>query len=232
MLTRHKTRSEFEIRFANFELRERTPEQAGHLVGYAAVFNRDAEFQDWRMTERIAPGAFAKTIKDGDVRMLWNHNTDFVLGRTTSNTLALAEDKEGLSFDGTPPDTQLVRDMVLTPIERGDVSQMSFGFRVVKEQWMYDEEKDWLTRTLLELRLYEISPVTFPAYAETEVSLRSLAGVKRDEFRAAAARETEPGAVHSEETPASTSTVSVSAFELEAARLALEIQAAEFRLRR
>jgi hypothetical protein len=152
-----------------------------HIVGHAAVFNTLSEdMGGWR--ERILPGAFTRAIKENDVRALWNHNSDIVLGRsknTKNRTLLLSEDNEGLGTDILPPDTQFVKDMVLTPIDRGDVDKMSFGFmvRVYPDgtrgvRWVVENGED--IRELLDLELFDVSPVTFPAYPDTEVGLRSL----------------------------------------------------------
>ena len=137
------------------------------LEGYAAVF--DSPSEDMGFTEIIRPGAFKKTLKEGDVRALWNHNPDYVLGRTKSGTLTLAEDDKGLSMQAIPPATTWAKDL-LTTIERGDVDQMSFGFRTVRDKWDHDNNK----RELIELELFDVSPVTFPAYTQTSVQVRAL----------------------------------------------------------
>ncbi|HLS33618.1 MAG TPA: HK97 family phage prohead protease [Brevibacterium sp.] len=142
------------------------------LVGYAALFGRRSELLYGSFVEVIAPGAFAGALEGADVRCLWNHDSSHVLGRTRSGTLKVEEDELGLRIEATPPDTQWARDL-MTSIERGDVDQMSFGFRVARDEWT--EEGDLLIRTILEIEeLYEVSPVTFPAYPDTAVAVRSL----------------------------------------------------------
>jgi len=150
------------------------------VEGYAAVFNRDSE--DMGFIERIAPGAFKKALKTSDVRALFNHDSNIILGRTSAGTLELKEDKKGLFMSVTPPDTQLVRDMVLSPIERGDITQQSFGFTVKADEWKnLDDDKETPVRTITEIReLFDVSPVTFPAYPDTAVALRSLDKIKQD----------------------------------------------------
>jgi len=139
------------------------------IVGYAAKFN-DLSPEYYGFREFIAPGAFAKTIKEADIRALFNHNPDFVLGRKKNGTLELKEDKTGLWYEITPPDTQQGRD-VFALIKRGDVNQSSFGFQVIKQSW--EEKDDGVIRGLLEVKLFDISPVTFPWYPSTEAGIRS-----------------------------------------------------------
>ena len=143
------------------------------IDGHAAVFNTLSEDLGG-FREKIDPGAFAQTIRDDDVRALWNHQAGVVLGRSKNDTLSLSEDKIGLAFTLDVARTQ-AGDDALVSIKRGDVDQMSFGFRVQEEQWDEDHDKDETTRTLKVLQLLDISPVTFPAYPETDVAKRSLA---------------------------------------------------------
>jgi HK97 family phage prohead protease len=120
--------------------------------------------------EKISPGAFKKTIKEADVRALFNHNPNFVLGRNKASTLRLSEDQTGLAYEIDLPDTQVAKDLY-TSIERGDVSQSSFAFKIVKET--RTEPMKMLEVLPLfdikEMRLFDVSPVTYPAYGETDV---------------------------------------------------------------
>jgi len=161
------------------ELRvRRDGDELPKIEGYAAVFDKDSE--DMGFIERIAPGAFKKALKTSDVRALFNHDSNIILGRVSAGTLELKEDKRGLFMSVTPPDTQLIRDMVLTPIERGDITQQSFGFNIKADEWK-DMDKETPIRTITEVNeLFDVSPVTFPAYPDTEVALRSLDGIKQD----------------------------------------------------
>lgn len=141
----------------------------GKIRGYAAVFNSLSEDLGG-FREQIAPGAFSETLSD-DVRALWNHDANFVLGRTTSGTLSLREDNHGLAIEIDPPDTQQARDLLVS-IRRGDVSQMSFGFYTKDDGW---EKRDGENiRTLRKVELLDVSPVTYPAYQDTAVAVRSL----------------------------------------------------------
>ena len=153
------------------------------LRGHAAVFDSwSVDLGGFR--EKIASGAFKTAIKEDDVRALWNHNSDIVLGRTKSDTLSLSEDKDGLAIEINLPDTQLIRDMVIGPIERGDVDKMSFAFGTRKDSWeeFPDDPGKLSERTLLDVSLSDVSPVTYPAYPETDVALakRSLEAWRAD----------------------------------------------------
>jgi HK97 family phage prohead protease len=145
------------------------------IRGHAAVFGQLSEDLGG-FREQIAPGAFASAI-DGtdDVRALFNHDSNYILGRNRSKTLRLKEDARGLAIEIDAPDTQTIRDLVLAPIERGDVSQMSFGFSVRPngQDWAKDDEGR-VIRTLKSLRTFDVSPVVFPAYPQTDVGLREL----------------------------------------------------------
>lgn len=150
------------------------------LAGHAAVFNQLSENLGG-FREQIAPGAFADAIATDDVRALFNHDPNFVLGRSVSKTLRMAEDARGLAIEIDLPDSATVRDMVVIPIERGDISGMSFAFRVRPngEQWAEDEDGNTV-RTLTSLKLFDVSPVVFPAYPQTDVAVRSMTAWRGD----------------------------------------------------
>lgn len=164
-----------ELRFLQaLELRAEGDGAQRRLGGYAAVFNSLTDLGPFQ--ERIAPGAFAKALAAGDIRALWNHNPDYPLGRTTNQTLRLLEDDRGLAFTLDLPDTQAGRD-AHTSVTRGDVTGVSFGFSVPFGGDSWERVDGKRVRTLLEVELYEISPVTFPAYEATSVQQRSLESV-------------------------------------------------------
>lgn len=140
------------------------------LVGHAAVFNTLTE-ELWGFQERVAPGAFAESIKKDDVRALFNHDPNLVLGRNTAGTLEMREDNKGLWIRNTLPNTETGRE-VAELVRRGDVSQMSFAFMTIDASW---ETKDEIEiRTLEKVQLFDVSPVTYPAYPTTGVSLRAF----------------------------------------------------------
>lgn len=141
------------------------------IKGYAAVFDSPALI--WGdFFEVIRKGAFAKTIKEDDIRALWNHNHDCILGRTKNVTLKLSEDDHGLAVEITPPDTQYARDRV-KEIEDGYVDGMSFAFNTREENWGVTKDGK-PERELLDVVLFDVSPCTFPAYPDTDVAIRSF----------------------------------------------------------
>jgi HK97 family phage prohead protease len=142
---------------------------APRLSGYAAVFNQRANIAGL-FDEEILPGAFTEAIGRDDVRALFNHDGNFVLGRSSSGTLRLVQDDHGLRYEVDPPDTTWARDLLVT-VRRGDVSQSSFAFGVDEEEWDYSNRAMPL-RKIKAVRLYDVSPVTYPAYDGTEVSAR------------------------------------------------------------
>lgn len=175
--------------FPVIELRvSRSEGEPPKIKGHAAVFDKLSEDLGG-FREKIAPGAFARTIGKADVRALFNHDANYILGRNKAGTLILAEDQKGLAIDITPPDTSVARDLMVS-IDRGDIDQMSFAFRVhgkKGEQWqvdgqdvpmeklwdkMYDGKKHDIVRTLLDVDLFDVSPVTYPAYPQTDVKIR------------------------------------------------------------
>jgi HK97 family phage prohead protease len=147
---------------------------APKIGGYAAVFNSTTLIRSFwgDFYERVAPGAFTNALVTSDVRALFNHDPNLVLGRMKAGTLTLVEDEKGLRYEVTPPNAQWAQDLLET-LRRGDVDQSSFGFTVKFDRW--DEINGMDVRTILEIEcLYDVSPVTYPAYEETEAGLRSF----------------------------------------------------------
>lgn len=162
---------ELERRYYRAELRAQEINGQTKIIGYGAVFNSLSEnlggFQ-----EIVQPGAFGETLGD-DIRSLFNHDFNLILGRTAAKTLVLSEDDLGLRYEITPPDTSYANDLVAS-IKRGDVDQSSFGFRVVEESWVYPNPplQPLPVRKLLRVKLYDVGPVTFAAYPQTSVAVR------------------------------------------------------------
>lgn len=153
------------IAYSNLEFR--ASDSGKNIIGYAAVW--DSPSEPMPFTEYVKRGAFTKTLKDGaDVRLLIDHE-GVPLARTKSGTLALEEDERGLRVEAEldPMNPDAAR--VISAMKRGDMSQMSFAFRTIKDSW----SNDGATRELREVQLYDVSVVTYPAYEETIAELRN-----------------------------------------------------------
>ena len=155
------------VNITNLKTRSGMDDEPVRISGYAAVFNSKTTISDW-FTEEIEPGAFSRSISENDIRGLFNHNWDHVLGRTKSGTLQLSEDDHGLKFEIELPNTSTARDLAES-MERGDIDQCSFGFYPTVDTWNYDVEP--AHRILNEVELFEISVVSIPAYDDTEASV-------------------------------------------------------------
>lgn len=167
-----------ERRYVTHEFSVRTAANGKTVIeGHAAVFNRLSQNLGG-FVEEVAPGAFAKTITEADIRALFNHDINQVLARNKAGTLRLAEDNIGLAYEIDTPDTMLGRDLAVL-MERGDISQSSFSFRVVGPngvEWGYTEE-GFPKRRLLEVAVYDVGPVTFPAYLEADSNVAARAAL-------------------------------------------------------
>ncbi|HMU75402.1 MAG TPA: HK97 family phage prohead protease [Elusimicrobiota bacterium] len=152
------------------------------VSGYAAVFNSPSE--DIGFIEIIEPGAFRDAIAVSDVRALFNHDPNLILARTASGTLRIQEDDKGLRYEFDIPDTTFGNDFRVM-LQRGDVSQSSFSFTVKEQAWEYKKlengDVQYTRRVKKVERLYDVSPVTYPAYPDTEVALRSLQATQKPE---------------------------------------------------
>ena len=183
---------DMERRSYKVELRADSKSGLPVMTGRAAVFNslsqvmRDDEGMAFQ--EMIRPGAFADALMTADCRALFNHDPNLILGRSSSKTLRLAETDAGLEFEIDPPDTTYARDLQVS-MSRKDVAECSFGFTVAAggESWSRDAETGMAIRSISKIgKLYDISPVTYPAYANTDCATRSLKAFIEVEKRAAA----------------------------------------------
>jgi len=172
---------EFECRSLAVELSaaKRESDDRPTIVGLAAVYNQEAKISWFR--EVIRPGAFDRVLAENpDTVAAWNHNWDIILGRTTSNTLHLEDTPAGLRYivDINPDDPEAMSKYA--KVARGDIHQSSFYFTVLRDDWTYPEDETQLPlRAITEIGiLYEVSPVTFPAYVKTSAAVRS----KQDEW--------------------------------------------------
>lgn len=163
--------------FAVRELRVAAPGEGssgiGTLEGYAAVYDSWSEDLGF-FRERIQKGAFASALKNSDCRALFNHEGSKILGRQSAGTLRLKEDETGLFMSVDLPDTQYARDLKVS-VERGDITQQSFQFEVEEDVWVEDRKNNRAERTITAFKeVFDVSPVTFPAYPDTTVAKRSL----------------------------------------------------------
>lgn len=161
---------------SEFEIREK-PTGGVVIDGHAAVFGKLSENLGG-FVEQVRAGAFTDTIPTADVRALFNHDSNLILGRTAAGTLRIAEDSLGLAYDFDLPDTTAGRDLQVS-MERGDITQSSFGFFIEADSWGQTND-GYPMRTLERVSLHngDVSPVTYPAYHQTDSgiahALRSL----------------------------------------------------------
>jgi uncharacterized protein len=165
------------------------------IQGYAALFDVETEIRGYwgAFKESVAPGAFAKSIRDNRrVVSLFNHDSNILLGSTSGGTLRIKEDDKGLFMEVEPPDTQVGRDVVES-IRRGDVQGQSIMFEIVGEEWTFAQKKGEMdSRRITDVILWECGPVTFPAYEQTSVGLRSASEEAYKQARAEWERANKP----------------------------------------
>ena len=170
------------------------------VFGYAAKFNTRSNnlgTDDWQFYETILPGAFDDVLND-DVRALFNHESELILARSKNGqgTLQIGVDEVGLWYQFEAPDTQAGRDLIVS-LRRGDIDQSSFSFTVSKDgqsivETTVGDGPTILERTISKVsRLYDVSPVTYPAYEETEVDSRAMESLAK-QFRNAEPDKPEP----------------------------------------
>jgi len=151
------------------------------IEGYALKFNKTTSIGDW-FREEILPGALDGVLND-DVRCLFNHNPDMVLARSVNGTgtLKLSVDETGLKYRYETPNVSYAKDLEEN-IRLGNVSQSSFGFSIDEQNWI-ERDGELPLRQITKLkRLYDVSPVTYPAYQDTSVAKRSLDAFKTNEI--------------------------------------------------
>lgn len=153
-----------------------------YVEGYAAMFEKRSSNLGG-FVEQVMPTAFNKTIKEADVRALWNHDAQYLLGRTSSKTLELSVDGSGLYYRALLPNTSYGRDLAEL-LERRDVRESSFTFFNIQDNWGLTEE-GYPERSLMEVGLIDVAPVTFPAYSDATSGI-SRSGVLIGEARSAA----------------------------------------------
>lgn len=160
------------------------------IEGHVAVFEQLSENLGG-FREKIRRGAFRKTIMEADIRGLFNHDPNYVLGRNKSSTLQMEEDQVGLMVRIKPPEASWAEDLMVS-MKRGDVDQGSFQFRTIRDEWDQNDREN-VVRTLLEVKLYDVSIVTFPAYKQTKMYARADALLTR--LRGGIEYEGDPGEI-------------------------------------
>lgn len=174
------------IDVGKFQTREENGKR--FLDGYFSVFNQPYEVcPGW--IETVAPGAFSRTLREGkDVKVLWNHNTDLVLGSTENRTAHLSEDDVGLHGPVEINEEDQDAKNAIARVARGDVRGCSFGFEIRGMEESWDENGTYRTR-LTDVELFEVSPCTFPAYAQTSITARAKETLEDAKKKLAEARE-------------------------------------------
>lgn len=183
---------------SEIELRAEGADEQRYIRGYAALYERWSPtysdfFGKWR--ERLARGFFSRALKTSDPRALFNHDPNFVLGRFSARTLRLEERAKGLHFEAEAPSTQTIRDLVIAPLERGDVTGASFAFSLdfsnaedPPDEW-HEGKEGVMERTLLwAAELHDVSPVTFPFYPDASSGVKAAVELRScEEARASEA---------------------------------------------
>lgn len=169
---------------SDFTLRAAVDDGMPVFTGHAAVFDSRTAIGNplkWGFYEEVAPGAFAKTLQEGDARFLVDHDTAMLVARVSAGDLRLSEDDTGLATEADL-DTELsyVKDLVRN-LDKRRITGMSFGFEVIRDEWNTEtiDTSDGMQaeveiRRIIEVRLWEVSAVTFPAYDETDAALRAI----------------------------------------------------------
>lgn len=179
-------KKEKEIRGISY--RATVGEESRHVEGYALLFNVDSRAM-WGgdLIERIAPTALEGVLEKSDILCLMNHDERrgvLARYRMGEGSLKLEVDEKGLKYSFDAPNTPL-GDELIESLKRGDISESSFAFTVDDDNWERKEDGSYV-RTILKFeRLYDVSPVYYPAYEDTSVALRSIEALKEAETKAA-----------------------------------------------
>jgi len=170
-LENKKNNNNMEKRIFNVETRvDSTEDGKDVVVGYASVYDSRSNNLGG-FYEYIERGAFnEELISNSDVRALINHDPNLILARNTSGTLKLSADERGLRYEFEMPETSYGKDLAIS-MKRGDITQSSFAFTVAQDEWLTNDLGENI-RTITKIdRLYDVSPVTYPAYSQAESDL-------------------------------------------------------------
>lgn len=146
------------------------PDQPERIAGHFIVFNQWAQISSW-FREMVKDFACDRSIREDEILSCYNHNPDFVLGNNRSGTLSITKDGVGIYAEAVPPDADWARGLLDT-VKRGDVHGGSFWFSVNKDLWGTDNGMDF--REIHDVTIYELGPVAFPAYPQTDAGVREL----------------------------------------------------------
>lgn len=164
-----------ERRFVQGDVEVRVKNGNSYIEGYAAVFDKRSQNLGG-FVEVVTRSAFTKTLNEADVRGLYNHDPNMVLGRSRSGTLELVTDTRGLHYRILAPGTTYANDLLII-MDRGDVDQSSFAFYKIDDRWALNDQS-FPERSLLEVGLVDVSPVTYPAYLEATSSVTREAAIE------------------------------------------------------
>lgn len=169
--------------------RSAAPADGRSFSGHAAVYNTRTAIGNplqWGFYEQVAPGAFDKSLRDGDVVMLADHDPSKPIARMSAGTLALSSDGDGLAVSVPTVPNLSYGDDLLENVRVGNINGMSFGFQTVQDDWQVEQVEtndgntaDVEVRTLLEVRLIEVSTTPFPAYPTTDAGVRSVRAARQ-----------------------------------------------------
>lgn len=162
----------FERRCVTHEVRMEEIAGQRHIIGYGAVFEEPSQDLGG-FVEIVERGAFTRALEaQADVRGLVNHDPVLILGRTSAGTMTLTADPIGLRYDIIKPDTSYADDLAVS-MQRGDITQSSFGFRARRDRWENRDGQHF--RFLMDVDIFDVGPVTFPAYPQTSAEARAMA---------------------------------------------------------
>jgi len=163
--------SQVERRTFSCEMRAASDSESRTVEGYAAVFGSESE-ELWGFYEVIEPEAFDEADME-DVRALFNHDPNQILARTSSGTMTLSIDQTGFKYRFDMPETTIGNDLLVS-IRRGDISQSSFAFTIREDSWEELADGRILRHIRKIAKVYDVAPVTYPAYEATSATNRSL----------------------------------------------------------
>lgn len=167
--------------YRSFPLEMQIEERDGKtkIIGHGAIYNvRSLDLGGF--IEVVKPGAFKRSLESGkEIKSFFNHDPNMVLGTTTAGTLMLADESTGVRYEIDPPETTYAKDLMIS-MKRGDIKGSSFSFRTISDNWYMDGGQ--LMRELIEVELFELGPVTDPAYPASDSHVRNILNASGIEY--------------------------------------------------